>query len=624
MSSNSALQSDRLHWAFALTALACALLFGYAVVVDAGRPAQVQQRLVPALGAVDRCELCHENPKHHAGLDDAHPPERFGCTVCHGGQGFATRKEAAHLVSMDWERPLFSPAEQAAACGRCHLGAQAPVPQVAKGRQLLADKGCAGCHAIPGVPRPDFAPELDGLRDAVSPGFVRAWLADPGKLQASHRMPTFRLNSEEIEALVAYLWSVPGPALAPLPADLTGDGERGKKAVATRRCATCHKIDGRGGDVGPDLALAGMKLQPAWIFTLLVDTHRLRPHTRMPGFRLAPQEALDIATYAGEEWLADSGEPPWKAYEAPVEPTKAVQGKKLFADLGCAGCHRVAGQLGAQIAPALDRLGDRHVVDLPHTATGEALPDLPSWVARKVQLPTAFDQKGGAPARMPTLPGLTAADALAVGTALASLRAVPLPATLLRDHDPPELRLPAGQTGRLIDRFRCLVCHSIGGHGGDVARIALDGAGARLNRAWLEDFLQSPVTVRMDQAERMPILGMTAAEAQQLAAWLQGALGDDRVPLAEPATASAEAMSHGANLYAQLGCPTCHMAAGAGTMKGPTLDGSARRLQPGYVQTLLSQPALVPANRHAGIQLSAEQAAAVAAYVLGLPAPQAP
>jgi mono/diheme cytochrome c family protein len=462
------------------------------------------------------------------------------------------------------------------------------------------------------------------LRDAVSPDFVRTWLTDPGKLLPSHRMPTFRLQSQQIEALLAFLWSVPGPALAPLPSDLSGDGERGKKAVAARRCATCHRIDGRGGEVGPDLALAGMKLQPAWIYTLLLDTHRLRPHTQMPGFQLDRQEAMDIATYAGEDWLADSGVAPWKQREAPVQPALAEQGKKLFGELGCAGCHRLGGPLGEPIAPALDRLGDRLVVDLPKTSTGTSQPDVPSWVALKLQVPTAFDQKGAMPSRMPTMPGLAPADALAIGTALASLRAQPLPAGYLRNHDPPERRLPAGETGRLIDRFRCLVCHTVGGHGGEVAKVALDGAGSRLNRAWIESFLQSPVTVRMNQAERMPVLGITGAQAQQLAAWLQGSQGDDRVPLAQAPTPTADLLQRGAALYAKAGCPTCHVAAGSGTMQGPTLDGCAVRLQVGYVQTLLTMPELVPAARHTGVQLSPGDAAAVAAYVLGLPAAPSP
>jgi cytochrome c2 len=56
-------------------------------------------------------------------------------------------------------------------------------------------------------------------------------------------MPRFDLEPDAVEDLVAYLLR---PA-APLAAAPEGDAERGRTAVATRRCATCHRIEGRGG-----------------------------------------------------------------------------------------------------------------------------------------------------------------------------------------------------------------------------------------------------------------------------------------------------------------------------------------------------------------------------------------
>ena len=76
---------------------------------------------------------------------------------------------------------------------------------------------------------------------------------------------------------------------------------------------------------------------------MATDTHRMRPTSHMPGFQLGAQEAADIATYAAENWLPDSGEAPWQTENHPVQPALAPQGQRLFTNLGCAGCHRVAG-----------------------------------------------------------------------------------------------------------------------------------------------------------------------------------------------------------------------------------------------------------------------------------------
>ena len=69
-------------------------------------PQGLQQIWVEDLNRVDRCTTCHQGMEWK-GLDNVahpfkshpqeilktHPLEQYGCTVCHGGQGFATDTE---------------------------------------------------------------------------------------------------------------------------------------------------------------------------------------------------------------------------------------------------------------------------------------------------------------------------------------------------------------------------------------------------------------------------------------------------------------------------------------------------------------------------------------------------
>ena len=70
---------------------------------------ELRQLFVQELDTVDRCTTCHlgvENPAmadaaqplrlHLGRLLAHHPPEHFGCTICHEGQGRATNRDAAH------------------------------------------------------------------------------------------------------------------------------------------------------------------------------------------------------------------------------------------------------------------------------------------------------------------------------------------------------------------------------------------------------------------------------------------------------------------------------------------------------------------------------------------------
>ena len=627
------MKTPMLDWAFGLSALALAALVGVSIVREVERPELAGQILLPALGVVDRCEACHSADRgftHPGDVLTAHPPERFGCTPCHGGQGWAVTADEAHKAQPDWERPLFTANEREAACGRCHVsGPVAGAPQLTRGRVLLATLGCVGCHDLPEGPetanwRP--GPPLGGLKDQVQPAWVRAWLHDPAAMDARHRMPAFRLSElpdGDVESLVAYLFSLPGPSLRKLPEG--GDADRGRTAVSTRRCATCHQIEGRGGTVASSLDVSGAKLDPAWLFSYLTGPHRMRPGTSMPDIRLADAEAADVVAYAQEQLVPDTAEPAWAKFAGPVKTERVEAGRALFRKLGCSGCHAVPDEKvppGERNGVPLAGLGARRVADLPvptGPTGGQPLPDLPNWVARKILEPQAFDTPGGAPALMPAF-AMSPEDALALGIAVAALPKTPPPAPYLKMPPRHDFTPPPGPIAALFDRFQCLVCHRIGDRGGDVSRVPLDGEGARVRPEWLAGFLRTPITIRMAQAERMPVLGLTSAEAESLAAWISLTLGDARVPVAggEPGDGA-----QGRKVYDSRHCATCHMLGGAGTMNGPVLDAVGDRLRPEYVSAMLADPALTVGGveRHPGVVLPAAEASAVATYLATLRAP---
>ena len=80
----------------------------------------VKQIYVKELNRVDRCITCHmgyewkglenaPNPfkTHPKEILDKHPLQKYGCTICHGGQGYALNKEEAHGFIEHWEEPLL-------------------------------------------------------------------------------------------------------------------------------------------------------------------------------------------------------------------------------------------------------------------------------------------------------------------------------------------------------------------------------------------------------------------------------------------------------------------------------------------------------------------------------------
>ena len=83
-------------------------------------PIEIRQVVVPALHTVDRCVTCHlgiddprmadqRNPHrtHPKRLLAIHRVEKFGCTICHQGQGAALNFEEAKAEDYFWDYPLL-------------------------------------------------------------------------------------------------------------------------------------------------------------------------------------------------------------------------------------------------------------------------------------------------------------------------------------------------------------------------------------------------------------------------------------------------------------------------------------------------------------------------------------
>lgn len=262
----------------------------------------IHQHLVSALDRVDRCTTCHlaiEKPQvalaeqpftaHPGRLLEQHPVEKFGCTVCHGGQGLATETAAAHGDVEHWEEPLLRGSLVQASCRQCHgdLKAIEPhVPELVKGQRLFERVGCYGCHAIKDFGQTvsqdlteigsksyllleaDFE-MMDHPHDRIH--WLKAKLAHPRRLNPGvlperlspgeeevfpSAMPHFGFTDEEVHALTVYLLSLtasdlPVSYVRPAPPEpapvLTSLVERGRAVFERFGCAGCHGLGGVGG-----------------------------------------------------------------------------------------------------------------------------------------------------------------------------------------------------------------------------------------------------------------------------------------------------------------------------------------------------------------------------------------
>lgn len=90
------------------------------------------------------------------------------------------------------------------AVGVLAAGAAAAADPIAAGR-AVAERWCAACHAVPGLPATDTAPSLAAIAriEGMTPAAMAVAIADPHP-----RMPDPGLTRDQLDAVVAYIASL--------------------------------------------------------------------------------------------------------------------------------------------------------------------------------------------------------------------------------------------------------------------------------------------------------------------------------------------------------------------------------------------------------------------------------
>jgi mono/diheme cytochrome c family protein len=254
--------------------------------------------------------------------------------------------------------------------------------EIAAGRRLFAEKGCASCHALKnaGIQK-DFGPDLTalGAKNASELEFgaariphnllsyIQTKLQDPVAVNPAARMPQYSWSQADLDAVTMALLSQTGPAatsalqhlVVPQKEALFRPVGAFGEVFERYKCYSCHRFNGYGGTLAPDLSFEGSRAQKKWIVEFLKNPQTIRPALvlRMPQFNMSDKDASTAAEYlslAVQKVEVD----PESVDPKQFTPAIAALGKELYeVKYQCQSCHTI-GSSGGYVGPNLNNAGN--------------------------------------------------------------------------------------------------------------------------------------------------------------------------------------------------------------------------------------------------------------------------
>ncbi|HEY2990278.1 MAG TPA: c-type cytochrome [Candidatus Binatia bacterium] len=523
------------------------------------------------IARVDRCQSCHmaanragfENekqpfrthPRREVLLaDNAHPPEKFGCTSCHDGQGPAVsgvmkaHGEVAPGEHNYWEHPLLRGPKVQSNCASCHLNVQPfqDAPLLAQGQRTFEQIGCTGCHLVKGYEDiPKIGPSLKRISAKVDPSWMVRWIENPHKFRPRTRMPNFDFKENDAVAIAAFLWSLSKEEgdkwlqEHPMPAGVReGDkslAPQGKALVESIGCKGCHGFAegefsttvGKEKDLIPNLKDIAAKTGVRWIYHWIKNPRDYFPATHMPSLRLTDAEAAAITSYLTT--LGAKAEPIAGIEERLADQKYIKRGESLTRKYGCFGCHDIQGmEKESRIGVELTTFGSKTLEELffgNHTDIPNTWDD---WTYNKLKTPRTYATERVEQV-MPQFE-LADEDIKALRTLLAGFQDRKVPTRYLADHSQRAVQVVEGR--RLMHQYNCIGCHEIENRGGFIRKYyqenpalappILNGEGEKVQSPWLFGFIKQPFGIRPWLQLRMPTFQLGDTEVNTLISYFNG------------------------------------------------------------------------------------------------------
>jgi len=167
-------------------------------------------------------------------------------------------------------------------------------PEVIAGSGYFRSLHCDSCHnLIVGTPKPGPTLGLTGIQHP------RDWMLqhfnDPSQARLNEHESS-SLSMPQRNALLIFVASVKPESLQTLSA-ISPEFTNGAQIFVSSACASCHKVNGVGGEIGPSLNGLANRRNEDWIRAHFAAPRKLSPGSIMPPYHFAGKDERDLIGY---------------------------------------------------------------------------------------------------------------------------------------------------------------------------------------------------------------------------------------------------------------------------------------------------------------------------------------
>ena len=353
---------------------------------------------------------------------------------------------------------------------------------------LVNELGCGNCHS--GVKNSSLikkkAPDLSYSGLKYNEAYVYDYLKSPQTVRqhiGNSRMPNFNFSDDEAYALTLYLMSKTSlPKGRKLKKRKYQSTDNTFELINTEyQCTACHSLNGSGVNRSIDLSIAGRRLNPEWLFDIILKPSAYVPRASpMPTFFNENEEAYEkISEIVG--YLNNLDKPNLKKLNSNYKKVSKVNaivtaemGQNIFLSQNCISCHKMDSEESWFI--------NHNAPDL----SAQKMKTKTEWLLSYLNEPSPIRPNGyfpGTGSRMPNF-NLSQNEIEKIMKWLGSAS--------LKTKLEPISAFQSRKVERLLnDYLPCLGCHELNGKGGQIGP-SLSNSGNRLFDGYIKMGIQVP------------------------------------------------------------------------------------------------------------------------------------